>query len=123
DDPSRSLTSDGRSFRGQEVVVLGANDEILPAGQEGEIAYRGAMCLLEYVGQPEETAAMFTADGYSRTGDLGVIDQDGYLRVTGRLKDIIIRGGLNISVRQVEDLLSAHEAVDKVAVVAMPDET
>ena len=65
---------------------------------------------------------MFTAEGYSKSGDLGVMDSDGFLRVTGRLKDIVVRGGLNISVRQVEDELSAHPAVDQVAVVAMPDE-
>lgn len=123
DDPERSLTSDGRAFRGQEIVILGPGDEVLPAGQEGEIAFRGAMVLLEYVGEPEKTAESFTAEGYSKSGDLGILDQDGFLRVTGRLKDIIIRGGYNISVRQVEDLLSAHEAVGKVAVVAMPDET
>ena len=122
DDPGRSLTSDGRPLRGQEVVTLGVEDEVLSAGQEGEIAYRGAMSLLEYVGQPDETEKMFTAEGFSKTGDLGIIDGDGYLRVTGRLKDIIIRGGLNISVRQVEDLLSGHESVDKVVVVAMPDD-
>lgn len=123
DDPERSLTSDGRAFRGQEIVILGPGDEVLPAGQEGEIAFRGSMVLLEYVGEPEKTAESFTAEGYSKSGDLGILDQDGFLRVTGRLKDIIIRGGYNISVRQVEDLLAAHEAVGKVAVVAMPDET
>ncbi|GAA1669050.1 short chain acyl-CoA synthetase [Citricoccus zhacaiensis] len=123
DEPERSLTSDGRAFRGQEIVILGPGDEILPAGKEGEIAFRGAMVLLEYVGEPEKTAESFTAEGYSKSGDLGILDEEGYLRVTGRLKDIIIRGGYNISVRQVEDLLAAHEAVGKVAVVAMPDET
>jgi acyl-CoA synthetase (AMP-forming)/AMP-acid ligase II len=123
DVPERSLTSDGRAFRGQEIVILGPGDEILPPGQEGEIAFRGSMVFLGYVGEPEKTAESFTADGYSKSGDLGVLDADGYLRVTGRLKDIIIRGGYNISVRQVEDLLSAHEAVGKVAVVAMPDKT
>ncbi|WP_343902631.1 AMP-binding protein [Arthrobacter rhombi] len=123
DDPERSLTSDGRAFRGQEIVILGPGDEVLPPGQEGEIAFRGSMVLLEYVGEPEKTAESFTADGYSKSGDLGILDEAGYLRVTGRLKDIIIRGGYNISVRQVEDLLAAHESVGKVAVVAMPDET
>jgi cyclohexanecarboxylate-CoA ligase len=77
---------------------------------------------LQYINQPEETAAMYTADGFSRSGDLGIMDADGYVRVTGRLKDIVIRGGLNISVRQVEDLLTAHPAVGDVAVVGMPDE-
>ncbi|GAB3710428.1 AMP-binding protein [Nocardiopsis oceani] len=122
DDPERSLASDGKPLRGQEVVILGSKDEVLPPGVEGEIGYRGGMCMLEYVGQPEQTAESFTTEGYSKSGDLGVLDEDGYVRVTGRLKDIIIRGGMNISVRQVEDLLSAHEAVDMVAVVAMEDE-
>ena len=79
------------------------------------------MNLLEYIGQPEATAQMFTADGFSTSGDLGVMDADGYVRVTGRVKDIVIRGGLNISVRQVEDLLSAHPAVGAVAALGMPD--
>jgi cyclohexanecarboxylate-CoA ligase len=80
------------------------------------------MHALEYINQPEETAAQFTAEGFSRSGDLGVMDEDGYVRVTGRTKDIVIRGGMNISVRQVEDLLVAHPAVGNVAVVGMPDE-
>lgn len=123
DPPERSLTSDGHALRGQEIVILGPGDTVLPAGEEGEIAFRGSMIMLEYVGEPEKTAESFTADGFSKSGDLGVMDADGYLRVTGRLKDIIIRGGYNISVRQVEDVLAAHEAVGQVAVVAMPDAT
>ncbi len=122
DDPRRSLTSDGSALPQQSVKIVNLEGEELPRGQEGDIAYRGAMHMLEYIKQPEETAAMFTPDGYSRSGDLGHMDEDGYIRVTGRLKDIVIRGGLNISVREVEDLLSAHPAVDSVAVVAMPDE-
>lgn len=122
DDPSRSLTSDGRALRGQEVVVLGLDDTVLEPGREGEIAYRGSMSLLTYLGMPEETAEMFTAVGYSKSGDLGIMDESGFLRVTGRLKDIVVRGGLNISVRQVEDELASHGAIDQVAVVSMPDE-
>ena len=122
DDPSRSLTSDGRALRGQEVVVLGLDDTVLEPGKEGEIAYRGSMSLLTYLGMPEESAEMFTAEGYSKSGDLGIMDESGFLRVTGRLKDIVVRGGLNISVRQVEDELASHAAIDQVAVVSMPDE-
>jgi acyl-CoA synthetase (AMP-forming)/AMP-acid ligase II len=122
DDPERSVTSDGRAAPGQEVRVIGPDGRELPRGQEGDIAYRGAMNLLEYINQPEATAEMFTGDGFSRSGDLGVMDADGYVRVTGRVKDIVIRGGLNISVRQVEDLLTAHPAVNAVAAVGMPDE-
>ncbi|MFE1802696.1 AMP-binding protein [Streptomyces sp. NPDC059517] len=122
DDPARSVTSDGKALPFQEVRIVDGQGEEVPRGTEGDIAYRGAMNALGYINQPEETASMFTADGFSRSGDLGVMDDDGYVRVTGRLKDIVIRGGLNISVRQVEDLLSAHPAVGEVAVVGMPDE-
>jgi acyl-coenzyme A synthetase/AMP-(fatty) acid ligase len=122
DDPARSVTSDGKAALGQEVRIVGDDGTELPRGQEGDIAYRGAMNLLEYIGQPEATAEMFTQDGFSRSGDLGVMDDDGYVRVTGRLKDIVIRGGLNISVRQVEDLLTGHPAVAAVAAVGMPDQ-
>lgn len=122
DPPERSVTSDGRAAPGQEVRIVDADGNEVPRGTEGDIAYRGATNLLEYINQQEATAEMFTADGFSKSGDLGVMDADGYVRVTGRVKDIVIRGGLNISVRQVEDLLSAHPAVGAVAVVGMPDE-
>jgi acyl-coenzyme A synthetase/AMP-(fatty) acid ligase len=122
DDPARSVTSDGKALPGQEVRIIDQEGREVPRGEQGEIAYRGSMNSLEYIGQPEATAAMYTADGFSRSGDLGTMDGDGYVRVTGRLKDIVIRGGLNISVREVEDLLTAHPAVATVAVVGMPDE-
>ncbi|AJE87306.1 o-succinylbenzoate--CoA ligase [Streptomyces albus] len=122
DDPERSVTSDGKALPLQEVRIVDAEGREVPRGAEGDIAYRGAMNSLEYINQPQETAAMYTADGFSRSGDLGTMDEDGYVRVTGRLKDIVIRGGLNISVRQVEDLLAAHPAVGEAAVVGMPDE-
>lgn len=122
DDPERSVTSDGRAAPGQQVRILDARGDELPRGQEGDIAYRGATNCLDYIGRSAEAAAMYTADGFSRSGDLGVMDADGYVRVTGRLKDIVIRGGLNISVRQIEDLLCAHPAVGEVAAVGMPDE-
>jgi cyclohexanecarboxylate-CoA ligase len=122
DDPARSVTSDGQALPGQEVRIIDQEGREVPRGEQGEIAYRGSMNSLEYIGQPEATAAMYTADGFSRSGDLGTMDRDGYVRVTGRLKDIVIRGGLNISVREVEDLLTAHPAVATVAVVGMPDE-
>jgi acyl-coenzyme A synthetase/AMP-(fatty) acid ligase len=118
----RAVTSDGKAAPGQEVRIVDADGNEVPRGTEGDIAYRGAMSLLEYVGRPEATAEMFTAEGFSKSGDLGVMDAEGYVRVTGRIKDIVIRGGLNISVRQVEDLLSSHPAVNAVAVVGMPDE-
>lgn len=121
DDPSRSVTSDGSALPLQEVRILDEAGNEVPRGEEGDISYRGSMNCLCYVNQPEETAANYTTDGFHRSGDLGSMDADGYVRVTGRLKDIVIRGGLNISVRQVEDLLSAHAAVGEIACVGMPD--
>jgi cyclohexanecarboxylate-CoA ligase len=122
DDPERSVTSDGKALPGSSVQIVDYEGREVPRGEQGDIAYRGPMHMLEYINNPEETAALFTPEGYSRSGDLGVMDADGYVRVTGRLKDIVIRGGLNISVRQVEDLLTAHPAIRAVAVVGMPDE-
>jgi cyclohexanecarboxylate-CoA ligase len=122
DDPERSISSDGRALPLQEVRIVDDHGAEVPPGVEGDIAYRGAMNCLEYINQPEETARNYTADGFHRSGDLGTMDADGFIRVTGRLKDIVIRGGLNISVRQVEDLLTALPAVADVAIVGMPDE-
>jgi cyclohexanecarboxylate-CoA ligase len=122
DDPERSVTSDGKALPGSSVKIVDETGAEVPRGEPGDIAYQGPMHMLQYINNPEATADLFTPDGYSRSGDLGVMDADGYVRVTGRLKDIVIRGGLNISVRQVEDLLIAHPAIRAVAAVGMPDE-
>jgi cyclohexanecarboxylate-CoA ligase len=78
--------------------------------------------MIEYLANPEETAALFTPDGFSRSGDLGVMTDDGYVRITGRTKDIVIRGGMNISVREIEEMLAHHPALQASSVVGMPDE-
>ena len=122
DDPERALTSDGAALPYASVKVVDELGAEVPAGSEGDIAYRGPTHMLGYLERPDETAELFTPDGYSRSGDLGVMDADGYVRVTGRTKDIVIRGGMNISVREVEDLLAAHPGVRNAAVVGMPDE-
>ena len=122
DDPERALTSDGAALPYASVKVVDELGAEVPAGSEGDIAYRGPTHMLGYLGRPDETAELFTPDGYSRSGDLGVMDAQGYVRVTGRTKDIVIRGGMNISVREVEDLLAAHPGVRNAAVVGMPDE-
>lgn len=122
DDPSRALTSDGRALPGSEITVVDENGKALPPGAEGDIAYRGPSHMIEYLGNPEETAALFTADGFSRSGDLGVMTDDGYVRVTGRIKDIVIRGGMNISVREIEENLAHHPALQVSSCVGMPDE-
>ncbi|WP_066520651.1 AMP-binding protein [Curtobacterium ammoniigenes] len=122
DPPEKSVTSDGRALADSVVRVVGEHGEPLPVGEAGDIAYRGPSHMLGYYRDDEQTALLFTADGLSRSGDLGVMDADGFVRVTGRIKDIIIRGGINISSREVEDLLEELPAVRAVAVVAMPDE-
>jgi acyl-coenzyme A synthetase/AMP-(fatty) acid ligase len=123
DDPERSVTSDGKALPGSSVKIVDADGHEVPRGEQGDIAYKGPMHMLEYINNADETSKLFTPDGYSRSGDLGVMDADGYVRVTGRLKDIVIRGGLNISVRQIEDLLTAHPGIRAVAAVGMPDAT
>jgi cyclohexanecarboxylate-CoA ligase len=122
DEPSRSVTSDGRALEGAAVKVVDANGDEVPRGTDGDIAYKGPSHMLEYYHNAPETTALFTADGYSRSGDLGHMDEDGYVRVSGRTKDIIIRGGLNISARELEDLLADHPAIGNVVAVGMPDD-
>jgi cyclohexanecarboxylate-CoA ligase len=121
DDPIRSTTSDGKALPGNSVKIVDEAGYEVPRGQEGDIAYRGPLHMLEYIHNPAETEALFTPEGYSRSGDLGTMDADGYVRVTGRLKDIVIRGGMNISVRHIEDILSGHPGVRGCAAVGMPD--
>jgi len=122
DPPDRAVRSDGSAVEGAEVKIVGEDGREMTGGEEGDIAYRGPSHMIEYFHDDEQTAALFTPDGFSRSGDLGRMDQDGYVRVTGRLKDIIIRGGMNISAREIEEHLVRHPAIADVAVVGMPDE-
>jgi fatty-acyl-CoA synthase len=95
---------------------------LLPAEHIGEIWFRGFQVMLGYYGRPEETRAAITEDGWLRSGDLGRLDDRGYLSITGRLKDMIIRGGMNIYPREIEDILFEHEAVAQVAVIGIADD-
>ncbi|MBB5163077.1 AMP-binding protein [Mycobacterium sp. AZCC_0083] len=122
DEVSQALTSDGSAVPGAEVRIVGIDGNEVPRGTEGDIAYRGPAHMIEYLANPEETAALFTADGLSKSGDLGVMTDDGYVRVTGRTKDIVIRGGMNISVREIEDNLADHPDLVASSCVGMPDE-
>lgn len=121
DAPERSITSDGSALPGAEVKIVDLGGVEVPRGVEGDIAYRGPSHMIEYLNRPAETAELFTPDGFSRSGDLGTMDADGFVRVTGRTKDIVIRGGMNISVREVEDSLAGHPDIEALAVVGMPD--
>ncbi len=104
-----------------ELVTLDAAGAKTGPGVEGELAARGPGVFTGYFDNPAANQQAFTPDGYFRTGDLAVIDERGVIRITGRLKDIIIRGGENIAARDVEDLISAHPGVEYVAVVGLPD--
>ena len=93
-----------------------------PQGQRGEVAIRSVVNFREYWNNPDATAAAFTADGFFRTGDIGYLDEDGYLFIVDRKKDIIIRGGENISCQEVEAALYAHPAIREAAVFGLADE-
>ena len=105
-----------------EVAILGANDVHLPANERGEIGIRTAANVKCYWRNPEATAAAFTADGFLRTGDIGYLDDDRYLFIVDRKKDIIIRGGENISAAEVEAALYACHDVAEAAVFGAPDD-
>jgi len=124
DDPiERRSGSDGNAaLDGIRIRLAGADGEEVPTGEEGEICYWGPGAILGYWRDPQRTNTTIDADGWHHTGDLGRLDADGYLRVTGRLKDIIIRGGTNISAAEVEGHLIAYPDVAQVAVVPYPDE-
>ena len=105
-----------------DVAILGAGDRHLPAGEVGEIAIRSAANIKCYWRNPEATGALFTADGYVRTGDIGYLDEDGYLFIVDRKKEIIIRGGENISAAEVEAECYACPDVAEIAVFGVSDE-
>jgi acyl-CoA synthetase (AMP-forming)/AMP-acid ligase II len=105
-----------------EVAILGDGDRHLPANERGEIAIRSAANITGYWKNPQATEAAFTADGYFRTGDVGYLDDDGYLFIVDRKKDIIIRGGENISAAEVEAALYGCEGVAEAAVFGVADD-
>ncbi|HEV7679974.1 MAG TPA: AMP-binding protein [Candidatus Dormibacteraeota bacterium] len=111
----------GRPVPGVEVAILGSDGAPLAAGEDGEIAMRGANVMRGYHGMPEESAKT-VVDGWLRTGDVGHLDADGFLYVLDRSKDLIIRGGFNIIPRDVEEVLVAHPAVSQAAVIGLPHE-
>jgi cyclohexanecarboxylate-CoA ligase len=116
----RRAGTDGRLLTGNQVRLVDADGRDVPAGHDGEILTRGPELFMGYT-DPALNAAAFLPGGWFRTGDVGRLEADGYLTVTDRLKDIIIRGGENISAKEVEDLLVTHPAVADVAVIAAPD--
>jgi cyclohexanecarboxylate-CoA ligase/acyl-CoA synthetase len=122
EDPvERVASSDGRPVPGVEIRIVGSDGETAATGEEGEIRYKGPGRLLGYWNRPDLTAKALDSEGWWGTGDLGRVDETGYLRVTGRIKDVIIRGGFNISAREVEEALQAHPTVANVALIGLRD--
>src|SRR5262249_33632318 len=113
----------GKPLPGLEVrVVAPGSLAPLPPGEPGELLVRGHGVMRGYYHKPAETAEALTPDGWLHTGDLATLTPDGYFRITGRIKDMIIRGGENVYPREVEELLYTHPAVADVQVVGLPDE-
>jgi cyclohexanecarboxylate-CoA ligase len=121
-DPELAWSADGRALDGITLRVVDDQGQELAPGEEGNFEVLTPTLFEGYLNRPELTAEAVTADGYYRTGDLARIDADGYLRITGRVKDVINRGGEKVPVVEVEQLLYGHPAVREVAIVAMPDE-
>jgi fatty-acyl-CoA synthase len=105
-----------------DVRIADEHGDVVPRGTVGEIEVAGPNVFLGYHGLPEATAQVFTDDGWYRSGDLGYLDEDGYLFIADRLKDMIISGGENIYPAEVENLIADIEGVSGVAVVGIPDE-
>jgi cyclohexanecarboxylate-CoA ligase len=121
DDEEKIVGSDGSPLPGMELRIVDGDGAPVPPGGEGDLLARGAAQFVGYFQRPQFTAEAHTADGWFRTGDRGTLDRDGYLAITGRSKDLIIRGGENIPVVEVENLLYTHPKVAGVAIVATPD--
>lgn len=119
DAPDKIFGTDGCVVPGMQIRVVDSAGAVLPAGQEGELQARGASAFVGYLKRPDWYAT--DAQGWFRTGDLARLDRDGYVRITGRAKDIIIRGGENIPVIEVEQLLHKHPAVKTAFIVGVPD--
>lgn len=117
----RKPGSVGKPIAGVELLIVDDNNQPLPTGQVGELVARGPNIMREYYHLPEETRSVLR-DGWLYTGDMGYIDEDGYVYIVERKKDLIIRGGFNVYPRDVEEVLNRHPAVAESAVIGIPSE-
>jgi acyl-CoA synthetase (AMP-forming)/AMP-acid ligase II len=122
DDPETVATTVGRARPGFEIRIAGDGDRDVPAGETGEILLRGPSVMAGYLDDPAATAQALSPDGWLRTGDLGVLDDRGYLRIVGRSKDMFIVGGFNAYPAEIEDHLLRHPEVRQAAVIGIPDQ-
>lgn len=123
DDPlAERVGTVGRVHPHAEAKILGLDGEVLPIGQQGEYCSRGYAVMLGYWDDPAKTAEAIDADGWMHSGDLATMDAQGYVRITGRIKDMIIRGGENIYPREIEEFLLTHPAVQDAQVFGVADE-
>ncbi|MFC0284782.1 fatty acid--CoA ligase [Camelimonas abortus] len=116
------MRSAGKPLPGVEIAILDEQGARLPPGEIGEIAIRSPSNMIGYYNLPEATAAAFTSDGWFRSGDVGYMDEDGYVYVHDRMKDMIISGGENVYPAEVENALCSHPAVAEAAVIGVPSE-
>ena len=122
DDPlERRVSTVGRIQPHTEVKVIDADGKTVKPGEQGELCTRGYCVMIGYWEDEERTAEAIDSDGWMHTGDLGVIDDEGYCNITGRVKDMLIRGGENVYPREIEEFLYRHPAVEQVQVFGVPD--
>ncbi|HHU09272.1 MAG TPA: AMP-binding protein [Intrasporangiaceae bacterium] len=120
-DPEEKITTDGRAWPGMEVRTVDLDDVPVAPDAEGRVQVRGPFLFVGYAKRPEMTRDLFTEDGWFDTGDLATLSAEGYLSISGRTKDIIVRGGENIPVAYVENVLYENPDYARVAVIAVPD--
>jgi acyl-CoA synthetase (AMP-forming)/AMP-acid ligase II len=122
DDAVTIATTSGRAIPDVEVLVVDDGGREVPAGEPGEIVVRGYNVMSGYFEEPDETAATVDDDGWLHTGDIGVMDERGYIKITDRKKDMFIMGGFNAYPTEIENLLLGHDQIAQVAVIGVPDE-
>jgi fatty-acyl-CoA synthase len=123
DSLERRTATVGHNLPHQEVKIVDTGSgRTVPLGATGEICFRGYHVMRGYYNDPEATARAVDAQGWLHSGDLGSMDKDGYVQITGRLKDMVIRGGENIYPREIEDFLFTHPKIAEIAVFGIPDD-
>ena len=118
----RVATTDGQPFPGTELKVLGPDRAELPPGQEGDLVMRGPQLFLNYFDNPQTNRESFLPDRWFLTGDLAVMDGEGYFKITGRRKELIIRGGANISPLEIDQVFFGEPGIGQLATIGIPDE-